>query len=98
MTVRWLLLQFRVNYIYIVVNYVSQYLVLLTQKLITGEVLKHGDVKCVLNEGMPQYKNPFEKGRMIIQFLVNFPDKLPAQKISQLESCLPARLVALCSG
>lgn len=58
---------------------------------IPGEVLKHGDVKCVMNEGMPQYKNPFEKGRMIIQFLVNFPDKLPAQKISLLESCLPAR-------
>ena len=58
---------------------------------IPGEVFKHGDVKCILNEGMPQYKNPFEKGRMIIQFLVNFPDKLPAHKVSQLESCLPAR-------
>jgi len=44
-----------------------------------------------MNEGMPQYKNPFEKGRMIIQFLVTFPDKLPANKIAQLESCLPAR-------
>ncbi|XP_050542629.1 dnaJ homolog subfamily A member 1 [Daktulosphaira vitifoliae] len=60
---------------------------------IPGEVLKHGDVKCIMNEGMPQYKNPFEKGRMIVQFLVNFPDKLPIQKITQLESCLPARPV-----
>ncbi|XP_025418795.1 dnaJ homolog subfamily A member 1 [Sipha flava] len=58
---------------------------------IPGEVLKHGDVKCVMNEGMPQYKNPFEKGRLIIQFLVNFPEKLPPQKIDLLESCLPPR-------
>lgn len=53
--------------------------------------MKHGDVKCIMNEGIPQYKNPFEKGRMILQFLVNFPDKLPTAKIAQLESCLPPR-------
>lgn len=70
---------------------IFEVLLLIHTTFILGEVLKHGDVKCVLNEGMPQYKNPFEKGRMIIQFLVNFPDKLPAQKVSLLESCLPAR-------
>lgn len=64
-------------------------------KYFLGEVLKHGDVKCIMNEGMPQYKNPFEKGRMIVQFLVNFPDKLPVQKIVQLESCLPPRYVLI---
>lgn len=36
----------------------------------TGEVIKHGDVKCVQNEGMPIYKNPHEKGQLIIQFQV----------------------------
>uniref|UniRef100_UPI00358E60E1 dnaJ homolog subfamily A member 1-like n=1 Tax=Myxine glutinosa TaxID=7769 RepID=UPI00358E60E1 len=58
-----------------------------------GEVLKHGDVKCVLNEGMPIYRNPFEKGRLIIQFKVNFPDSgfLPKEKLAQLESLLPPR-------
>lgn len=56
-----------------------------------GEVTKHGDVKCVMNEGMPQYKNPTEKGRMIIQFLVEFPSELPAELIPQLENCLPPR-------
>lgn len=58
---------------------------------IPGEVTKHGDVKCVMNEGMPQYKNPFEKGRLIIQFLVNFPTSLPPELIPQLENCLPPR-------
>lgn len=38
---------------------------------IPGEVVKHGCVKCVYGEGMPQYKNPFEKGKLIIQFLVS---------------------------
>uniref|UniRef100_A0A1B6L2X6 J domain-containing protein n=1 Tax=Graphocephala atropunctata TaxID=36148 RepID=A0A1B6L2X6_9HEMI len=59
--------------------------------VIPGELVKHGDVKYVLGEGMPQYKNPFEKGRLIIQFLVNFPTSLPAEVIPRLESCLPPR-------
>lgn len=36
-----------------------------------GEVIKHGDLKCVRNEGMPIYKAPLEKGMLIIQFLVS---------------------------
>ena len=31
-----------------------------------------GDCKVILNEGMPQYKNPFEKGRLIITFSVRY--------------------------
>ena len=38
---------------------------------VTGEVIKHGDLKCVRNEGMPIYKSPLEKGILIIQFLVS---------------------------
>lgn len=56
-----------------------------------GEVTKHGEVKCVLNEGMPMYKNPFEKGQLIIQFLVNFPNRIPPELIPALENCLPPR-------
>lgn len=58
---------------------------------IPGEVIKHGDVKCVLNEGMPEYKNPFEKGRLIIQFFVTFPTELSTDAIAALEKCLPPR-------
>lgn len=56
-----------------------------------GEVIKSGDVKFIQNEGMPQYKNPFEKGRLIIQFLVNFPATIDPAIIPQLEQCLPPR-------
>lgn len=58
---------------------------------IPGEVTKHGDVKCIFNEGMPTYKNPFEKGRLILQFLVEFPTEINPAIIPTLENCLPAR-------
>ncbi|XP_030173050.1 dnaJ homolog subfamily A member 4 isoform X1 [Lynx canadensis] len=58
-----------------------------------GEVIKHGDLKCVHDEGMPIYKAPLEKGTLIIQFLVTFPEKhwLPPDKLPQLEALLPPR-------
>lgn len=56
-----------------------------------GQVFKQGDLKCILNEGMPHYRNPFEKGRLIIQFCVEFPRQLSQDVIPQLESLLPPR-------
>jgi len=56
-----------------------------------GEVVKNDQAKCIMNEGMPIYRNPFEKGRLVIQFSVVFPDKIPATIVSTLEECLPAR-------
>jgi len=58
-----------------------------------GEVMKHKETKCIMNEGMPTHKNPFEKGRLIITFMVQFPPDrwLVAAKLSQLEKLLPAR-------
>lgn len=44
-----------------------------------------------MGEGMPIHRDPFEKGRLIIQFLVKFPDRIPPEKIVTLESCLPPR-------
>merc|ERR1712214_38913 len=43
---------------------------------VRGEVIKTGDVKQIQGEGMPQYRNPFEKGRMILQFNVVFPPSI----------------------
>merc|ERR1719367_557204 len=43
---------------------------------VPGEVVKNGEIKCVLGEGMPTYRNPFEKGKLIIQFAVQFPERL----------------------
>lgn len=59
--------------------------------VLPGEVTKYGKVKCVLNEGMPMYKNPFEKGQLIIQFQVDFPSRIPPEVIPALENCLPPR-------
>lgn len=59
----------------------------------SGEVVKHGDLKCVRNEGMPVYKAPLEKGALIIQFLVVFPERhwLSLEQLPQLEALLPPR-------
>ena len=58
-----------------------------------GQIVKHGDIKCVLNEGMPIYHRPYEKGRLIIEFKVNFPENgfLSPDKLSLLENLLPER-------
>ncbi|XP_050768562.1 dnaJ homolog subfamily A member 1 isoform X3 [Gymnogyps californianus] len=58
-----------------------------------GQVVKHGAIKCVLNEGMPIYRRPYEKGRLIIEFRVNFPESgfLSSDKLSLLEKLLPTR-------
>uniref|UniRef100_W5NC86 DnaJ heat shock protein family (Hsp40) member A4 n=1 Tax=Lepisosteus oculatus TaxID=7918 RepID=W5NC86_LEPOC len=58
-----------------------------------GQVIKHNDIKCVQNEGMPVYREPYEKGLLIIQFTVKFPENgwLPLQTIPKLESLLPPR-------
>ena len=68
--------------------------------IVAGEVIKHGDLRCIMNEGMPQYRNPFEKGRLIIAFSVKFPQKQwlgsdAAKKLTTLEALLPARIEAL---
>jgi DnaJ family protein A protein 1 len=39
---------------------------------------------------MPQYRNPFEKGRLIISFNVVFPDRLEPVMANALAAVLPA--------
>jgi len=58
-----------------------------------GEFIKPNDVKCVLNEGMPMYKSPYEKGRLVITFNVKFPEpgQIDLKKISELEKILPPK-------
>ncbi len=56
-------------------------------------MIKNADIKCVLNEGMPQYKDPFVKGRLIVKFSVDFPEDnwINDDKLNMLEKLLPAR-------
>eukprot|EP00062_Callorhinchus_milii_P012510 gi/632959630/ref/XP_007895735.1/ PREDICTED: dnaJ homolog subfamily A member 1-like [Callorhinchus milii] len=56
-----------------------------------GEVIRPGDVKCILNEGMPLHRNPFERGLLIIQFQVKFPEPgwIPIADLHKLRFLLP---------
>lgn len=58
-----------------------------------GEVIKPNDIKSIQSEGMPIYKEPYEKGQLIVQFQVEFPEKhwLPEHLMYQLERLLPSR-------
>ncbi len=56
-----------------------------------GEVIKDKEIKCIMGEGLPEYKNPFEKGRLIIQFSIVFPEAISPEYVNVLEQCLPPR-------
>merc|ERR1719147_448908 len=56
---------------------------------VAGEVIKPNDLKCVYGEGMPTYRNPFEKGRLILQFSVVFPPSLEPAVAEALAQVLP---------
>ncbi|KAB0348514.1 hypothetical protein FD754_013371 [Muntiacus muntjak] len=38
-----------------------------------GQIVKHKDIKCVLNEGMPIYHRLYEKGCLITELRLHFP-------------------------
>lgn len=46
-----------------------------------------------MGEGMPQHRNPFEKGQLIIKFTVKFPSSnwVPVEKLAILEKVLPSK-------
>jgi len=54
-----------------------------------GEVVVPNDIKCIDGEGMPTYKRPFEKGRLIIRFAVQFPKTITPDAVKLLEKALP---------
>ena|ERR1719265_697344 len=58
-----------------------------------GDIIKPKDVKCILGEGMPYKGDPFTKGRLIVQFNVDFPDNgdIESANLQQLETLLPPR-------
>lgn len=58
-----------------------------------GKVIEPGSTRMVKGEGMPQYRNPFEKGDLYIKFDVQFPENnwISPEKLNELECLLPAR-------
>jgi len=58
---------------------------------VPGEVIKPMDLKCVFGEGMPTYRNPFEKGKLIVKFAVDFPEAIDPHVAQKLEALLPPK-------
>lgn len=57
-----------------------------------GEIIKEGDVRTVVGEGMPRMNNPLIKGNLHIKFSVDFPaaGSLSAEQMQQLQRILGA--------
>lgn len=58
-----------------------------------GEVVRHGAIKVVRGEGMPLRNNPFDRGDLLIPFVVDFPESgfASPEQLQLLESLLPPR-------
>uniref|UniRef100_A0A0E0K354 J domain-containing protein n=2 Tax=Oryza punctata TaxID=4537 RepID=A0A0E0K354_ORYPU len=58
-----------------------------------GEVIKPGQHKAINDEGMPQHGRPFMKGRLFVEFNVEFPEPgaLTPGQCRSLEKILPPR-------
>ncbi|XP_028798873.1 chaperone protein dnaJ A6 [Neltuma alba] len=58
-----------------------------------GEVVKPGQYKAINDEGMPHHNRPFMRGRLYIQFNVDFPDSgfLNPDQCRLLETVLPRK-------
>jgi len=58
-----------------------------------GEVISPGSVKVVPGEGMPMFRNPYDKGNLYIKFDVSFPANHFAEEdvYKKIEALLPQR-------
>ena len=54
-----------------------------------GEIIKHGAIKQISEEGFPTYKDPFNKGRLLIVFNVEFPESLTENEAKKIAAALP---------
>ena len=56
-----------------------------------GMVVKPGMIKCIKDEGMPQAKNPYQRGHLFVEFDVQFPSRsqLDEMAIRALTAVLP---------
>jgi DnaJ family protein A protein 2 len=72
-----------------IIEHLDKRKLLIKSKL--GEVIRPGQIKQISNEGMPTYKNPFEKGKLFIKFDVEFPKRIPQDVANKLISLLPPK-------
>jgi chaperone protein DnaJ len=60
---------------------------LLSFTQLPGEVIQHHDLRVVQGEGMPGQHD--HRGDLLIQFQVDFPERLPMKSVEQLRKLLP---------
>ncbi|CAO4363598.1 Protein CBR-DNJ-12 [Caenorhabditis briggsae] len=60
-------------------------------RVLPGEVIAHGDVKVIHNEGMPMRRAPSDRGDLLVQFDVKFPDKINPDAAKKLADLLPGK-------
>lgn len=54
-----------------------------------GDITKPGDVKCVVGEGMPLLRQEGRFGDMVVQFDVEYPERIDPPQIAILREALP---------
>lgn len=54
-----------------------------------GEMIKPGEKKAIVGEGMPKFKTPTQFGDLIIEFEVEFPTNLQDESVDKLREALP---------
>jgi len=52
-------------------------------------VYRPGDVKAIMGEGMPVYRDPFTFGNLYIELQVVFPEKIPQEALKILARFFP---------
>jgi len=56
-----------------------------------GEIIKPDQFKAINDEGMPMYSRNFMRGKLYIQFSVEFPDTLSPELCKTLQTVLPPK-------
>lgn len=56
-----------------------------------GKIIEPGCTRCIIGEGMPRHRNPFERGNLFVKFNVVFPDHMHTDEddMKALEKLLP---------
>ena len=60
-----------------------------------GEIIRPGQVKCIIGEGLPVHGQPSLKGNLYISFEVEYPESFTSQQQAAIRSVLGHRPVSL---
>jgi len=55
-----------------------------------GEIIKQAAIKMIKGEGMPTFRDPFNKGKLIIIFNIEYPEKIDPAVAKKIAALLPS--------